>query len=267
MSDRDCYLEAVEYNPYCPVVYNQLASTTAIASHKRVVLKDGRIFDQRGFLVESIRLNPINTPIYCAIAARVYCNLAVGMGTSELVCFHDGRAMSRLEIVMEAIQLCPSYSHAFITLARMLQSSQTVTLQDGKTMTRMDLVREACKYELDFIDYEHLGSCLEKDETVTLPNGQVMNSRAFWMESVKLKPLNPIALAGLASTLDNSETIALPDGKEMSKKNLFLESLQIEPHHKFALIQLSAAMEVSDTVQLGGQTLTKPQLRRMAYEI
>ena len=203
VTEQDLYVLTLAKDPRKATAYFNLAGTLLEDSNGKgtITLHDGRTLSGRELLLEAIDVD--------RTYSEAYCNLAADLGTtpSETVRLKDGRVMTQLELLSNAIECAPAktlfsnveYAVVFGQLATLLTASTTTTTTPGQ------------------------------QQQVIMLKGESMSVQDLWLAAIHCDATCAFAYLGLGKKLASGGTAKLRDGRTLTKKELFAMAIHHDP--------------------------------------
>lgn len=183
----------------------------------------------------------------------------------------DGRSISVLDALIEAIRLDGSLSFAFNTLSARMQDSSVkkastnidsfIRLADGRCLGSRELLVEAIRLDPNIsLFYDNLGGLMSEKDVATLYDGRKLSRNEMFVEALRLDPKDIYTYVNFASILNATKEVVIDDRK-MTYKDLACEALHIDPAFGAAYYCIAAKMrDKSSEVELLGRLWTQRQL-------
>ena len=187
---------------------------------------------------------------------------------------HDGRTLTGRELLLEAIDVDPTYSEAYCNLAVDLSTPlETVRLKDGRSMTQLELLSNAIECAPATTLFSNVEYAVVFGQLATLVSGVIilkgesMNVRDLCLAAIHCDVTCAFAYLGLGKILTSGETVKLRDGRTLSKRELFAMAIHHADDSVAGYHALAGELGAKETTQLmDGRELTKEALAGMKQE-
>lgn len=168
----DLFLDAIQLSPKDALNYFRLGTYSSIDA---IALRDGRKMNQTDLFLEAIHLNPKLSDAFCRLAEI----------TEGVIKLKDGRKMDQRGLFFEALEGNPKCAEAYVGLSNLLKKGELIALKNGFKMDQKSLILAAIDFDPAHAKnyYSSLANLLERDETIKLPDGRIVDRRTLNDES------------------------------------------------------------------------------------
>lgn len=257
-SGKDLLLRAVQLEPLSASLYNNLAGWVEAGEHVPV---NGVRMSKKDLFLRAIDVGPHDFSPYYGLANAL--SIEPGAKTATLL---DGRVFTIQGLYLKAIELCPTYSNAYINVAETMEDSQKVCLPGGVEMSRGDLYLKAIDLDpRNGLAYNNLASISLGSHSLTLLSGEVVTVHDLFLRALHFGPLTSLSeipiLYELAEAVPFNDTTKLLNGSEFSELDFYLRAIQLDSKSAYAFKKVSSLLSSGGSVVIpGGARLNKLEL-------